>query len=439
MGLFDIFKTETKSMNKKYKKDDVVDLIREKNIAILGFGSQGQVHALNLKDSGINNIVIALRDNSKSITKAESKGFKIMKLSKAAEWADIIMMLVPDDIQKEIYAKHIEQYLKVGSIIGFHNKSHDQKKMFKIRADLGEFTVVSELNGNSLRSSFKRGDLKPISYGVDPKASERPYNIALAYIVALNSSSPDISYIANENNPFDPKRFGDLEVDQEKKEKKSNDKNIAKDENPPKGSAGTGTGFFVDNEGHFITNYHVIKYSNNKAKIMFKHEEIDTNVIAYDELLDIALLKAKVKSKHYIKFSNTSPKKAQSILVAGYPYGKFISDDLKITSGIINSLKGIQNNTSMLQIDATINPGNSGGPIVDKVSGSLVGVATMKLSKDFTKEAFGQESENTNYGIKSSQVRDFLEANNIDISIKSNKLKISELEEATVFVFSKKD
>tara|TARA_R110000803_G_scaffold193218_1_gene256155 strand:- start:865 stop:1902 length:1038 start_codon:yes stop_codon:yes gene_type:complete len=214
---------------------------------------------------------------------------------------------------------------------------------------------------------------------------------------------------------------------------------LKEDENPSKGSAGTGTGFFVDGEGHIITNYHVIKHSNNKVKIMFKHEEIDTKVIAYDELLDIALLKAKVKSKHYIKFSNTSPKKAQSILVAGYPYGKFISDDLKITSGIINSLKGIQNNTSMLQIDATINPGNSGGPIVDKVSGSLVGVATMKLSKDFTKEAFGQESENTNYGIKSSQVRDFLEANNIDISIKSNKLKISELEEATVFVFSKKE
>ena len=89
----------------------------------------------------------------------------------------------------------------------------------------------------------------------------------------------------------------------------------------------------------------------------------------------------------------------------------------------------------MLQIDATINPGNSGGPIVDKVSGSLVGVATMKLNKDFTKAAFGTESENTNYGIKSSQVRDFLEANNIEISIKKNKLNVSELEDSTVFVF----
>mgnify|MGYP000501112150 CR=1 FL=1 len=435
MGLFDIFKTETKSMNKKYKKDDAVDLIREKKIAILGFGSQGQVHALNLKDSGINNIVIALRDNSKSISKAESKGFKVMKLSKAAEWADILMMLVPDDIQKEIYAKHIEQYLKVGSIIGFHNKSHDQKKLFTIRADLGEFAVLTELNGDSLRKSFKRGDLKPISYSIDPEVSERPYNIALAYIIALGSSSPDISYIANENNPFDPKRYEDSK-DYEVEGTIHIDENPAKDKNPPKGSAGTGTGFFVNKEGYVITNYHVVKLSENNTKIVFRNKEKDAKIIAYDEVLDIALLKVEVKNKNYIKFSNSSPKKAQSILVAGYPYGKEISDDLKITSGIINSLKGIKNNTSMLQIDATVNPGNSGGPIVDKDSGSLVGVATMKLSKDYTKAAFGVESENTNYGIKSSQVKDFLEANNVSVSIKKNKLDITELEESTVFIFS---
>ena len=435
MGLFDIFKTETKSMNKKYKKDDAVDLIREKKIAIVGFGSQGQVHALNLKDSGINNIVIALRDNSKSISKAESKGFKVMKLSKAAEWADILMMLVPDDIQKEIYAKHIEQYLKVGSIIGFHNKSHDQKKLFTIRADLGEFAVLTELNGDSLRKSFKRGDLKPISYSIDPEVSERPYNIALAYIIALGSSSPDISYIANENNPFDPKRYEDSK-DYEVEGTIHIDENPAKDKNPPKGSAGTGTGFFVNKEGYVITNYHVVKLSENNTKIVFRNKEKDAKIIAYDEVLDIALLKVEVKNKNYIKFSNSSPKKAQSILVAGYPYGKEISDDLKITSGIINSLKGIKNNTSMLQIDATVNPGNSGGPIVDKDSGSLVGVATMKLSKDYTKAAFGVESENTNYGIKSSQVKDFLEANNVSVSIKKNKLDITELEESTVFIFS---
>ena len=89
-----------------------------------------------------------------------------------------------------------------------------------------------------------------------------------------------------------------------------------------------------------------------------------------------------------------------------------------------------------MQIDATVNPGNSGGPIVDKVNGSLVGVAVAKLSKDFTKEVFGAEGENTNYGIKASQVRDFLESNNIKISIKKNKIKISDLENSTVFIYN---
>lgn len=217
-----------------------------------------------------------------------------------------------------------------------------------------------------------------------------------------------------------------------------NNEGSSKEEDTSKEEESVGTGFFVDNKGHIVTNYHVVQNSNNKSKVMYNHEEIETNLIAYDKILDLALLRAKIKNKHFIKFSKNSPKKAQSILVAGYPYGKFISDDLKITSGIINSLKGIQNNTSMLQIDATINPGNSGGPIVDKTTGGLVGVATMKLSKDFTKAAFGQESENTNYGIKSSQVRDFLEANSIKISLKSNNLKIEELEDSTVFVFFKK-
>ena len=124
-------------------------------------------------------------------------------------------------------------------------------------------------------------------------------------------------------------------------------------------------------------------------------------------------------------------------MVAGFPFGKAISDDLKITGGIINSLKGGGNDSTRFQLDATINPGNSGGPIVDKVSGSLVGVAVTKLNKDVMKAAFGAESENTNYGIKASQVRDFLEANNLKVNVKKGKFKVSELESSTVFIHCK--
>jgi len=200
----------------------------------------------------------------------------------------------------------------------------------------------------------------------------------------------------------------------------------------------TGSGFFVSDKGHIITNFHVINESNS-IKFIYNDDEIDAKLIASDQQLDLALLKGKIENKNYIKFSNRSPQKAQSILVAGFPFGKAISDDLKITGGIINSLKGIGNDSTRFQLDATINTGNSGGPIVDKVNGSLVGVAVEKLNKDGVKAAFGSDSENTNYGIKASQVRDFLESNNIKVSVKKDKFKVSELEEATVFVISKRN
>ena len=76
-----------------YEKDTNVNLIKEKKIAIFGYGSQGHAHALNLKDSGVKEVVVALRDGSSSKEKAESKGLKVMNLSDAAEWADVIMIL----------------------------------------------------------------------------------------------------------------------------------------------------------------------------------------------------------------------------------------------------------------------------------------------------------------------------------------------------------
>ena len=422
MGLFDIFNSEKKTKNDKSQSDSKIDLINDKRIAIFGFGNQAQAHALNLQDSGKSNIVIALREDSKNISKAESKGFKVMKLSKAAEWADILMMLITDEAQPEVYKAHIEQYVTEGTCIGLANTINLKKQLIIFRSDLDVFSVSTKFNGDTLRSKFKKGGAVESTWTVHQNNSGQVDEIAKGYLVSVASGSPHVSENTEDSSPENSNKT--------KKQKEA----ISKDENPSKGTVGTG--FFVNNEGYVITNYHVVKTNENNTKIMFRDKEKDAKMIAFDEILDIALLKVEVKNKNYIKFSNNSPKKAQSILVAGYPYGKYISDDLKITSGIINSLKGIKNNTSMLQIDATVNPGNSGGPIVDKDSGSLVGVATMKLSKDYTKAAFGVESENTNYGIKSSQVKDFLEANNVSVSIKKNKLNINELEESTVFVFS---
>ena len=123
----------------------------------------------------------------------------------------------------------------------------------------------------------------------------------------------------------------------------------------------------------------------------------------------------------------------QHIIAAGYPFGKELSDDLKFTSGIVSSLKGMKNDSTRIQIDAALNYGNSGGPIVDKKTGKLVAVAVAGLRKDMT--------ESINYGIKASQVKDFLESNRISIKTnikKSKKKNISAmLENATVYIFCK--
>ena len=183
-----------------------------------------------------------------------------------------------------------------------------------------------------------------------------------------------------------------------------------------------GTGFFVSDKGHIVTNAHVVKDSSN-IKFMYKDEEIEAKLIASDNQLDLALLKAKIKNKYHIKFSNKSPQKAQNILVAGYPFGEKFSTSVKVTKGIISSLTGLGNNFSNIQIDAALQSGNSGGPILDDL-GNVVGVAVSKLDAKYMFEEFGIIPENTNFGIKSSVVRSVLDSNSVD-SPSANRSSIS--------------
>ena len=162
-------------------------------------------------------------------------------------------------------------------------------------------------------------------------------------------------------------------------------------------------------------------------KIFYKNNEIDAKLIAKDKYLDLALLKAEVSNNKFITISNKAPRKLQRIIAAGYPFGKYLSDDMKFTSGIVSSLKGLMDDSTRLQIDAALNPGNSGGPIVDENTGELVAVAVAGLRKDVT--------EAVNYGIKAGSVKNFLESNQIDPSTFSKTFStgdIAELLESTV-------
>ena len=195
-----------------------------------------------------------------------------------------------------------------------------------------------------------------------------------------------------------------------------------------------GTAFFITSKGHLITNHHVVDGCKNNSKIIYDKKDISAKLIAKDKLLDLALLKVDLKKTNHIILSDDPPKKLQRIIAAGYPLGKSLSDDLKFTSGIISSLKGLGDDSTLIQIDAALNKGNSGGPIVDEETGELVGVAVSGLSKART--------EAVNFGIKTSSLRNFLDSN--QIKTPSSTLfsfggpEVSEiLEKATVYTFCK--
>src|SRR5258708_7155051 len=95
-----------------YDRDADLNLIKGKKVVIVGYGSQGHAHALNLKDSGVKDVAIALRKGSASAKKAETAGFKVMEVAEAAKWADLVMMLTPDELQGDIYREHLHDNIK---------------------------------------------------------------------------------------------------------------------------------------------------------------------------------------------------------------------------------------------------------------------------------------------------------------------------------------
>ena len=198
-----------------------------------------------------------------------------------------------------------------------------------------------------------------------------------------------------------------------------------------KGSGGgsSGSAFFVTNRGHIITNYHVVDGCKSNPKIKYKDKDVEAKVIARDTALDLALLKADLRNTKYISLSSDQPKKLQRIIASGYPFGKYISDDLKFTSGIVSSLKGPGDDSTIVQVDAALNPGNSGGPIVDEATGKLVAVSVMGMRKNI--------SEGQNFGIKTSSVKNFLETNKVKVPTSwfntSDVAKL--LEDSTLYTF----
>jgi len=175
-----------------YEKDADVDLIKSKKVAIFGFGSQGHAHALNLKDSGVNDVIVALREGSSSKKKAESQGLRVMSLSDAAEWADVVMILTPDELQAQIYKNHIEQRVKEGTSIAFAHGLNIHFNLINARKDLDVFMIAPKGPGHLVRSEYQKGGGVPCLMAIHKDSSGKARDLALSYAVAIGGGKSGI-------------------------------------------------------------------------------------------------------------------------------------------------------------------------------------------------------------------------------------------------------
>src|SRR6266852_7115715 len=107
------------TMRVYYDRDADLNLIKGKKVAVIGYGSQGHAHALNLRDSGVKNVAVALRKGSQGVKKAQGEKLKVMEVAAAAKWADVMMMLTPDELQADIYNNHLRDNMKKGTALMF--------------------------------------------------------------------------------------------------------------------------------------------------------------------------------------------------------------------------------------------------------------------------------------------------------------------------------
>ena len=178
------------SLNMYYDKDCDLNIIKSKKVAMIGFGSQGHAHALNLRDSGVD-VVVGLRKGSKSWKKAEGYDFKVLEVAEAVKGADVVMILLPDEIQPDVYYGEIEPNLKEGATIAFGHGFNIHFKLIKPRADLNVIMVAPKAPGHTVRSEFVRGGGIPDLIAVE-QGGEEAKKLALSYASAIGGGRTGI-------------------------------------------------------------------------------------------------------------------------------------------------------------------------------------------------------------------------------------------------------
>ncbi len=175
-----------------YDKDTNLSAIKDKNIAVVGYGSQGHAHALNLKDSGCKHVKIALREGSDSAVKAKNAGFDVTTPAMAAQWADIIMILTPDENQAEVFSKDIEPNLKEGSTLAFAHGFNIHFGYIKAPKSSDVIMIAPKGPGHTVRGEYVKGGGVPCLIAIAQDSTGKAKETALAWAAGVGGGKGGI-------------------------------------------------------------------------------------------------------------------------------------------------------------------------------------------------------------------------------------------------------
>src|SRR6266699_2132084 len=175
-----------------YDRDADINLIKGKKVAIIGYGSQGHAHAHNLRDSGVKDVAVALRKGSQGVKKAEAEKLKVMDVAAAAKWADVMMMLTPDELQADIYREHLADQMKQGAALMFAHGLNIHFNLIEPRADLDVMMIAPKGPGHTVRAEYQRGAGVPMLMAVHRDVSGNAHDLTLSYGSAIGGGRAGI-------------------------------------------------------------------------------------------------------------------------------------------------------------------------------------------------------------------------------------------------------
>ncbi|MFZ2079944.1 MAG: ketol-acid reductoisomerase, partial [Xanthobacteraceae bacterium] len=175
-----------------YDRDADLNLIKGKNVAIIGYGSQGHAHALNLRDSGVKDVTVALRKTSQGVKKAQGEKLPVMDVAEAAKWADVTMMLTPDELQADIYTNHLHGNMKQGAALMFAHGLNIHFNLIEPRSDLDVMMIAPKGPGHTVRSEYQRGAGVPCLLAIHRDISGNAHDLCLSYGAAIGGGRAGI-------------------------------------------------------------------------------------------------------------------------------------------------------------------------------------------------------------------------------------------------------